>query len=77
MTHHRHPAPRRKPTESVPDPDTTRASGQRAKPVSTHSRCKAQLHAELAKCGVQVLMSDLFGAAETELPRVRRVRPLQ
>ena len=39
----------------------------RAKLVSMRSRCKAQVHAVLAKCGVQVLMSDLFGAAGTDL----------
>jgi transposase len=39
----------------------------RAKLVSMRSRCKAQVHAVLAKCGVQVLMSDLFGVAGTGL----------
>src|SRR5664279_1329953 len=39
----------------------------RAKLVSLRSRCKAEVHAVLAKCGVQVLMSDLFGLAGTEL----------
>jgi transposase len=39
----------------------------RAKLVAMRSRCKAQVHAVLAKCGVQVLMSDLFGVADTEL----------
>ena len=33
----------------------------RAKLVSLRSLCKAEVHAVLAKCGVQVLMSDLFG----------------
>ena len=33
----------------------------RAKLVSLRSHCKAEVHAVLAKCGVQVLMSDLFG----------------
>ena len=32
----------------------------RAKLVSLRSHCKAEVHAVLAKCGVQVLMSDLF-----------------
>jgi transposase len=39
----------------------------RAKLVAMRSRCKAQVHAVLAKCGVQVLMSDLFGVAGTDL----------
>lgn len=39
----------------------------RAKLVSMRSRCKAQVHAVLAKCGVQVLMSDLFGVGGTGL----------
>jgi transposase len=33
----------------------------RAKLVALRSHCKAEIHAVLAKCGVQVLMSDLFG----------------
>ena len=33
----------------------------RAKLVGLRSRCKAQVHAVLAKCGVAVPMSDLFG----------------
>ncbi|MGA8211525.1 MAG: IS110 family transposase [Nocardioidaceae bacterium] len=33
----------------------------RAKLVALRSHCKAEVHAVLAKCGVQVLMSDLFG----------------
>lgn len=39
----------------------------RAKLVSMRSRCKAQIHAILAKCGVAVPMSDLFGVSGTEL----------
>jgi transposase len=39
----------------------------RAKLVALRSHCKAQIHAVLAKCGVQVLMSDLFGLEGTEL----------
>jgi transposase len=39
----------------------------RAKLVSIRSRCKAQVHAVLAKCGVDVPMSDLFGLAGTDL----------
>ena len=31
------------------------------------SHCKAEVHAVLAKCGVQVLMSDLFGVDGTAL----------
>jgi transposase len=37
----------------------------RAKLVGLRSHCKAEVHAVLAKCGVQVLMSDLFGTAGT------------
>jgi len=39
----------------------------RAKLVGLRSGCKAEVHAVLAKCGIQVLMSDLFGVAGTEL----------
>ncbi len=39
----------------------------RAKLVALRSSCKAEVHAVLAKCGVQVVMTDLFGLAGTEL----------
>jgi transposase len=39
----------------------------RAKLVGLRSHCKAEVHAVLAKCGVQVPMSDLFGLWGTEL----------
>jgi transposase len=39
----------------------------RAKLVTLRAHCKAQVHAVLAKCGVQVSMSDLFGVAGTQL----------
>src|SRR6266567_6831018 len=39
----------------------------RAKLARWRSHCKAEVHAVLAKCGVQVLMSDLFGVAGTDL----------
>ena len=39
----------------------------RAKLVGLRSHCKGEVHAVLAKCGVQVLMSDLFGVAGTGL----------
>src|SRR4051794_20735733 len=39
----------------------------RAKLVALRSNCKAQVHAVLAKCGVMVAMSDLFGVAGIEL----------
>jgi len=39
----------------------------RAKLVALRSHCKAEVHAVLAKCGVQVPMSDLFGLAGTGL----------
>jgi transposase len=39
----------------------------RAKLVALRSHSKAEIHAVLAKCGVQVLMSDLFGVAGTAL----------
>jgi len=35
----------------------------RAKLVGVRTHCKAEIHAVLAKCGVQVLMSDLFSPA--------------
>ena len=35
----------------------------RAKLVALRADCKAEIHAVLAKCGVQVPMSDLFGLA--------------
>jgi transposase len=39
----------------------------RAKLVGLRSHCKAEVHAVLAKCGVQVAMSDLFGVEGTAL----------
>jgi transposase len=39
----------------------------RAKLVGLRSHCKAEIHAVLAKCGVQVLMSDLFSIAGNDL----------
>jgi transposase len=39
----------------------------RAKLVGLRSGCKAEVHAVLAKCGVQVLMSDLFGLEGKDL----------
>jgi transposase len=39
----------------------------RAKLVGLRSQCKCEVHAVLAKCGVQVLMSDLFGLEGTDL----------
>ncbi|MDR7255011.1 transposase [Nocardioides sp. BE266] len=39
----------------------------RAKLVGLRSHCKAEVHAVLAKCGVQVLVSDLFGMDGTAL----------
>ena len=39
----------------------------RAKLVALRSHCKAQVHAVLAKCGVTVPMSDLFGVGGTKL----------
>ena len=39
----------------------------RAKLVGLRSHCKAEVHAVLAKCGVQVLVSDLFGVDGTKL----------
>src|SRR3954447_9924073 len=39
----------------------------RAKLVGLRSHCKAEVHAVLAKCGVQVILTDLFGVAGTEL----------
>ena len=39
----------------------------RAKLVSIRSQCKAEVHAVLAKCGVQVSLTDLFGVGGLEL----------
>src|SRR5882757_1809970 len=39
----------------------------RAKLVGLRSRCKAEIHAVLAKCGIQISMTDLFGVAGSEL----------
>lgn len=39
----------------------------RAKLVALRSHCKAEVHAVLAKCGIQVMMSDLFGVEGTKL----------
>jgi transposase len=39
----------------------------RAKLVALRSHCKAQVHAVLAKCGVAVPMSDLFGVGGSDL----------
>jgi transposase len=39
----------------------------RAKLVGLRSGCKAEVHAVLAKCGIQVLMSDLFGIEGNQL----------
>jgi transposase len=39
----------------------------RAKLVGLRSGCKAEVHAVLAKCGIQVLMSDLFGLEGNDL----------
>ena len=39
----------------------------RAKLVALRSHCKAEIHAVLAKGGIQVAMSDLFGIAGEEL----------
>jgi transposase len=39
----------------------------RAKLVALRSGCKAEIHAVLAKCGVQVPMADLFGLRGTRL----------
>jgi len=39
----------------------------RAKLVALRTHCKAEVHAVLAKCGIQVLMSDLFGVEGTAL----------
>ena len=39
----------------------------RAKLVGLRSHSKAEIHAVLAKCGIQVVMSDLFGVAGQQL----------
>ena len=39
----------------------------RAKLVALRSQCKAEVHAVLAKCGVPVVLSDLFGPAGNDV----------
>jgi transposase len=39
----------------------------RAKLVGLRSHCKAEVHAVLAKCGIQVSLTDLFGVAGNDL----------
>ena len=39
----------------------------RAKLVAIRAQCKAEVHAVLAKCGIAVPMSDLFGLAGSQL----------
>jgi len=39
----------------------------RAKLVALRSHCKAEVHAVLAKCGVQVTLTDLFGVTGNDL----------
>jgi transposase len=39
----------------------------RAKMVGLRSQCKAEVHAVLAKCGVQISLTDLFGVGGLEL----------
>jgi transposase len=48
----------------------------RAKLVGLRSQCKAEVHAVLAKCGIPVVLSDLFGPAGTEvLDQLRLATP--
>ena len=48
----------------------------RAKLVGLRTHCKAEIHAVLAKCGIQIPMSDLFGPEGTQLlDRVDLPRP--
>lgn len=57
----------------------------RAKLVGLRSHCKAEVHAVLAKCGIKVTMTDLFGLEGSELldhlrlpaPYEARVQSLQ
>ena len=46
----------------------------RAKLVGIRSGCKCEIHAVLAKCGVQVLMSDLFARLSSIMVRSSRPR---
>jgi transposase len=60
----------RLPEAWIAPPDTREVRElvrHRAKLVGLRSHCKAEVHAVLAKCGVQVLLSDLFGVAGNEL----------
>ena len=45
----------------------------RAKLVGLRSHCKAEVHAVLAKCGIQISLTDLFGVAGNDL--LDRLRP--
>jgi transposase len=60
----------RLPEAWIPPPATREVRElvrHRAKLVGLRSHCKAEVHAVLAKCGIQVLMSDLFGLQGTRL----------
>ncbi len=52
-------------------PPTTRELGElvrhRGKLVALRSHCKCEVHAVLAKCGIQVILSDLFGVEGEQL----------
>src|SRR4051812_38269006 len=48
----------------------------RAKLVALRSHCKAEIHAVLAKCGVQVTMNGLFGFTGTDLQPAPAARPV-
>jgi transposase len=41
----------------------------RAKMVGLRSQCKAEVHAVLAKCGIQISRTDLFGDRRPGAPR--------
>ncbi len=47
----------------------------RAKLVGLRSKCKAQVHAVLAKCGIQVSLTDLFGIGGMDLLDRLETRP--
>jgi len=49
----------------------------RAKLVGLRSGCKAEVHAVLAKCGVQVLMSDLLDRLRLPAPYAARIASLR
>ena len=72
------------PTNEIVD-QAPKLVRHRAKLVGLRSHCKVEIHAVLAKCGIQVLMTDLFGVNGQDLldrvampgPHAARVQSLR